>query len=373
MTKSQHILVLTEIYPSDEDNYSAVFIHNRLKEYQALGCKLTVLSFQASLPYSYQGVSVIPRGGLKADQNFDVVVCHAPNVRNQLLFLLSHSKKFKNIIFVLHGHEVIQKSRYYPKLYAFNNTIVKRLKSIVFDAYDYVKRLLMHCYVRKYLGKKLRIIFVSDWMKDAFVDNIKISEVRLENVSSVISNPVGNAFVENNFDFNGDKDADFITIRPFDSPIKAIDVVVKVAKENPDFSFHIYGKGEYFKHNDVPGNVKVFNRFINNDDIPALLNKYHVALLPTRLDSQGVMMCEIATFGMPIVVSDIPVCHSMMKEFYNVAYLDNDNPIFDARKFLDSVNPTAKTNKQKFNLDNTVRKEIAFVLANSPIRDAVNV
>ena len=373
MTTRKHILVLTEVYPSNKDNYSAIFVHTRLKEYRLAGYQITVLSFQAPSDYEFEGISIIAEKDFKSDGVYDAVICHAPNIRNHFRFLLSYAKYFKEIVFVLHGHEAIQKNHYYPKPYAFKDNMATKLKNILVNVYDYLKRFLMHCYVRKNLGKKLRIIFVSDWMRNAFIDNIKISEDSLKNKSAVISNPVGKAFVENNFDFKKEKIADFITIRPFDSPIKAIDVVVKTAQANPEFSFHVYGKGEYFKHNIVPDNIKVFYDFINNDDIPDLLNKYRAALLPTRLDSQGVMMCEIATYGMPIVVSDIPICHSMIGEFPNVAYVDNDNPIFNAAKFLSSVDVSAKANKQKFDLDNTVRTEIDFVLANSPGRDAVNV
>lgn len=74
---------------------------------------------------------------------------------------------------------------------------------------------------------------------------------------------------------------------------------------------------------------------------------------------------DLRTNGMLIVASDIPICHNMLSEFHNVEYLSDDNPIFDAKKFLDSVDATTKANKEKFNLDNTVRKEMAFVLANS--------
>lgn len=373
MGTSKHILVVTEIYPSEQDRYSAAFVHSRLKEYLAAGCNITVLSFRAVSPYEYEGIRVIPEKDFNVDSAYDVVICHAPNVRNQLRFLLFNSKNFDNIVFVHHGHEVLQKNRYYPKPFAFNHGITKKIKNILVSGYDYVKRFLLHCYVRKYLGKKLRIVFVSDWMKNAFIDNIKISNKSLEKTSAVISNTVGRAFIENNFDFKAEKLADFITIRPFDNSKMAIDVVINVAKSNPEYSFHIYGKGDYFKYHEIPSNVSVFYEFIRNEDIPALLNKYRVALLPTRWDSQGVMMCEIATFGMPIVVSDIPICHNMLNEFHNVYYLNNDNPAFDAKKFLESIDPEAKTNKQKFNLENTVQKEIAFVLANRPGRDAVNI
>ena len=44
----------------------------------------------------------------------------------------------------------------------------------------------------------------------------------------------------------------------------------------------------------------------------AILNSAKCALMPTRTDAQGVMMCEMVAFGMPLITSDIPVCHEVL-------------------------------------------------------------
>ena len=36
--------------------------------------------------------------------------------------------------------------------------------------------------------------------------------------------------------------------------------------------------------------------------------------MPTRADAQGVMACEMATFGIPLITSNIDVCKEVFKE-----------------------------------------------------------
>ena len=50
--------------------------------------------------------------------------------------------------------------------------------------------------------------------------------------------------------------------------------------------------------------------------------------MPTRTDAQGLMMCEMATYGMPVITTDIPVCHEVLDSFENVSMFDiNDTNV----------------------------------------------
>ncbi|TOA40349.1 glycosyltransferase, partial [Vibrio parahaemolyticus] len=102
---------------------------------------------------------------------------------------------------------------------------------------------------------------------------------------------------------------------------------------NPNKKIHIYGKGRYFNYNEAPENLTVFNEFIKQEDIPSVLNKYRAALMPTRCDAQGVMVCEIATFGMPVLTTDIPVNDEMFADFQNVVRLKEE--VFSTQLELD--------------------------------------
>ena len=120
---------------------------------------------------------------------------------------------------------------------------------------------------------------------------------------------------------------------------------------------HIYGGGNYFNYTDIPANVTLINRFLSPIEIPRVLNSYKYALMPTRLDAQGVMMCEMAVYGMPTIVSDIAVCHEMLDSYPNVLFIDNNR--FDC-KLNDIPQPLSSPNFS-FSVENTIHKEIELI------------
>jgi glycosyltransferase involved in cell wall biosynthesis len=86
--------------------------------------------------------------------------------------------------------------------------------------------------------------------------------------------------------------------------------------------------------------------------------------MPTRTDAQGVMMCEMATFGMPVITSDMDVCHEVLGEFDNVRFIQPDNSQADIVALLNELEeglPYAKNNKY-FN-NNTSGKELELILS----------
>ena len=67
------------------------------------------------------------------------------------------------------------------------------------------------------------------------------------------------------------------------------------------------------------------------------MKKSRCALMPTRTDAQGLMMCEMASTGMPLITSDIPVCHEVFDDFENVALINNDLVDVDLTEVLDRL------------------------------------
>ena len=127
---------------------------------------------------------------------------------------------------------------------------------------------------------------------------------------------------------------DFVTIRPLDGSKYAVDIVAKCAEQNPDHSFHIYGEGSYFKQCPPPANLVHFDRFVKQEEMAELLDRYKGALMPSRTDSHGVTMCEMAVTGIPLLVSDTEVSREVLAGFPNVEFIDNEKPSFEADTFL---------------------------------------
>jgi len=359
------ILILAEDYPSKDNIYALMYIHTRIKIYLENGLDVEVLSFSAKESYLFEGVNVFKEADILKNistNKYNLIISHAPNLRNHIRFINKNNKYFNKIIFFIHGHEVLKKSNYYPEPFFYNKPKFYILNKLFNDIYDKIKLRILESFIKRNLeSEKLKIIFVSEWMKDAFLENIKIPKKIINNNSVIISNTIGKEFIQKSYNFNSEKSADFITIRPFDDPKYGVDIVTEIAKQNPDYSFHLYGKGKYFDYNKKPDNLTVYNRFILNDAIPDLLDRYRAAIIPTRLDSQGVIMCETATYGIPLITSNLDICREMLKDFNNIAFIDNKKISFYAKKFFNEINTDAECNKQKFDLKNTVTKEIDYI------------
>lgn len=315
------ILVLAQDYPSISHPYAMAYVHSRNIVYAKLGHDVTVINFSAEESYIYEEIKVKTFSSKLLDEA-DIILSHAPNIRNHFKVLKNQSER--KIVFFFHGHEVLHRYGDYPVSY----TWIKEnyLKKLGLYCYDFLKINLVNYYMRKISKKnKLGIIFVSEWMEKQFIKNIKIDPNEIAK-KTIIPNACNSIFLEKKYEFDREKKlADYITIRPLDDSKYAIDLVVKFALNNPNKTFHIYGKGNYFKINKKPENVEVFNKFIQQKDIPNLLNKYSCAIMPTRYDSQGVMVCEMVTYGIPVITTEFSVCLEMLSEFKNVHFYKEDD------------------------------------------------
>ncbi|MEO9275021.1 glycosyltransferase family 4 protein [Marinomonas sp. 5E14-1] len=351
------ILVLSEGYPNPQKIYNMSFVHSRNIEYLKKNIEVDVISFSSKEDYVFEGVTVFTKRREINFDEYDVILSHAPNIRNHYKFLTKNYKRIKSIILFFHGHEILLTEDYYPSPYSWQNN-TSWISRVLRKKYDQFKLLLIRELLRR---NKVSCIFVSEWMLEEGFKNLKIKN-RTEISSKIINNSINHAFYNNRYICDPSyKKADFITIRPLDGRKYAVDKVVELASYNPSFTFHIFGKGELFKHIAKPDNVTVFDTFIEQKDIPELLNHYSAAVMPTRLDAQGVMMCEMASYGVPIIVSDLPVCREMLEGFPNCIFIGNDD--FSQMK-LDQLSLSPLTNFNvidKFSPEVLAKKELAFM------------
>lgn len=319
------ILVLAEHYVK-ERNYSLLYVHTRNLEYKKSGHDVTVINFREKESYTIDGVQVYgPKAFNEAFsiQDFDLVVSHAPNIKNHFRFLLPNVHKIKKLIFFIHGHEVLLKDKYYPKPFSFQKQ--RRLKRAIHYAYDRIKVRLFKIFLSFLIKRtKVHLVFVSKWMEDEFYKCINMEQKTLIKRSSIIHNPVNSNFINNQYSPTDEFDGDFITIRPFDGPKYCVDLVRRLALSNPKLKFSLYGEGDFFEHFNAPGNLTIHKGFLKHSEIPKVLNKHKAALMLTRLDAQGVMACEMAVYGIPLVTSDIPLKRQLLSDAENVSFLPND-------------------------------------------------
>ena len=136
----------------------------------------------------------------------------------------------------------------------------------------------------------------------------------------------------------------------------------QLAFANPDKKFLLVGKGEFFDHYEKAPNLIWMNRTMNHSEIIEHMQKSRCALMPTRTDAQGLMMCEMASTGMPLITSEISVCHEVFDGFDNVRLIRNDLcnvNLSDALNDLESNLPYAK--KDKYYNERTSKSEIEML------------
>lgn len=359
VSKIIDVLVISEDYSDNTGKVSLQYIHTRNLEYVKQGLSVEVLSFSCVNPYTFEGIRVIPLKTFEEERiKYSKLISHAPNIRNHYFFLKKNMSQFEKTIIFFHGHEVLRMSTAYPEPFSFVKKTTK-FRTIMRDLYDSFKFRKWAKFIRKN-NKDLILVFVSDWMFNEFSNNLKIDKSEIIEYH-IIHNSVGEYFEKNNYDFERKKEYDFITIRSsLDGSKYCIDVVNRLAHDNLDKKFLVIGKGDYFEFNNKSSNVDLINKQLKHIEIIELLNKSKYALLPTRTDSQGVMACEMLTFGIPLITSDIPVCIEMFAENSNVVFINNDFPVLDLTdEFWYQAIKNPKLDK--FSKKNTVDKELKII------------
>ena len=326
------VLVLSESYPTNDGKRDMYYVHSRNLYYKEHSVHVDVLNFSTKKEYLIDGIKVFGIRYFKEkyiNEKYDILVLHAANIKHHYRFLKKYGSGFLRFVFFFHGHEVFRCSKVYSKPFDYvkQKSILYRLTE---DVYDIFKLKLWNRTFKKCLYKSW-FVFVSEWMLNEFKRWIKLDENDLNYQYSIIYNCIGNAFEKGNYDINNSKEYDCISVRSdFDGSKYGVDIICKLAEKNPEKKFCLIGKGEYFSHKKKPDNLVIKQKQISHEEIIKMLNCSRCALMPTRTDAQGVMACEMATFGIPLITSDIPVCREVFKDFVNVRFIDNDN--------IDSVN-----------------------------------
>ena len=355
MNREQKILVIVTDYPDKVGNVKLQYIHTRNVAYLKFGLTVTVLNFAAKEDYFVDGIRVITLKTYKKEKKyFNELISHAPNIKQHLIFLILYGKYFLKYFFFFHGHEVLRCSKVYPKEYEYQQSIF--IKTWLKNIYDIVKLKIWKIFFLKVVDKS-RFIFVSNWMLEEFEKWVGIKRSCLKNRYYITYNSVGEIFEKKQYDFNCDKTYDFITIRSnLDGSKYCIDIVNNLAKVNPQYKFLVIGKGSFFQYYPKASNLEWLDKNLRHDEMIVLLNKSRCALMPTRVDSDGGSIIKKATFGIPLITSDLPVFYEIFHGFENVQYIDNKDAV-DLSSILVDIKATGTKNKKYF-LEKTIQEEI---------------
>lgn len=354
------LLILTANYPQLDGTHERMFVHVRNLYYAKQGIDVEVLNFATHVDYEIDSIKVISlKTYQKERKKYDILISHASNLRNQYIFLKRYEKRFPHIVFFFHGHEVLKLNEVYPKPYPYmkKSTI---FMSYIQKGYDWLKLKLWKKYYKE-LSYKSHYVFVSNWILNQFKKNTGLDNNTLNQKCLIINNSIGNSFETASYDYTSPKEYDFISIRSnIDGSKYGIDIVVNMAKHNPNANFLIIGRGRFFDYNSKPQNVHWINSSLNHTQILEYLNKSRCGILMTREDTQGVMTCELAAFGMPVITSNIDVCHEFFEPMPNVELINNDGeaPIMEICNRLEEKLPYPKD--KTYFAENTIAKEVTL-------------
>jgi glycosyltransferase involved in cell wall biosynthesis len=330
------VLVLVQDYPRLDGTVKLMYVHSRNLFYKDNGIDVEVLNFSSDSCYKIDGIKVITFNDYTdSSKEYDILISHAPNLRNHYRFLKRYGHRFKNYVFFFHGHEVLKINESYSKPYEYVKK--SKVKDFIQDIYDEIKLKVWNRYFVSVIDKS-NFVFVSQWMLDQFLKWTRIPYEKIRHKSSITYNCIGKKFEEYKYDSKTEKIYDFLTVRNnLDGSKYSIDLVNSLAENNPDYKFLLVGKGEFFQHYRKAENLLWLEENLNHTQIVYYLSMSRCALMPTRTDAQGLMMCEMASTGIPLITSDIDVCHEVFEGFSNVGFISNEDYKLELKPVLESL------------------------------------
>lgn len=357
------ILVLSGKYITPDGSTAQRFVHERNLVYQNSGLDVTVLNLSAVADYEIDGLHVIcfATYAEEVNQKYDILVMHQANLRHHYRFLKKYGDRFPHFVFIYHGYEILRCKKAYPKPYKYNSSC---LKNTAQDIYDIFRLSIWRHYLPK-VRYKSHYAFVSRWMMEQFLQSTKLPYSFIDGAYDIIYNGIGSIFERTVYDCATPKQYDFITIRhTIDTSKFCLDYINALANANPYRSFMIVGRGEYFSHYKKADNITWENRILDHQQVVDKLQTARCALMPTRTDAQGLMVCEMASIGMPVITSDIPVCHEVFDGFSNVALIKNDDVSVDLTAILADLERNEPYQTYgKYYSKNTGEKEVEMLRA----------
>lgn len=300
-------LLITNMYPKQDDLYRNAFIHRRVINYldfsQNINISVYVLNnnVKNKITYSFDSINIV-------EGNNESLIETINRMKPQKLlihFLDRHMMSIieqvsiKTIVWV-HGVEALG---WYRRLFNFN------LKEFPKYALQNTRQMWNFRKFIKHSDTNTSFVFVSEWMKNIleFDTGTKIKQF------DIIPNPIDDRLFQY-IEKSPELRKKILLIRPFASKKYANDIaieaILKLSKEDlfNDLEFTIYGEGKHFDSLTEPlkkfKNVKLYKNFLKQQEIAMVHKEHGIFLCPTRQDAQGVSMCEAMSSGLVPITSN---------------------------------------------------------------------
>ena len=371
-----NVLVLSNNYPSPQSLYRNMFVHKRVMAYKEdkLVCDVMRMNIFCKNGYEeFEGINVIEG---QADRlanildmgNIDTVCVHFLD-KNMWNVLKCYRERVRIIVW-LHGAEI---QPWWRRKHNYSTEEeLNRAKEETEERQAFWKSVFGE--VDKF---NIHFVFVSQYFADIVFEDYKITLAK--NKYSIIHNCIDT----NMFKYEKkepDQRKMLLSIRPYASRKYGNDLTVKtiqnLAKEHffKDLNFLIIGDGKLFEETLAPirryKNVEVRKTFLRQSEIAELYQKYGIALIPTREDTQGVSRDEAMASGLVPITNAVTAIPEFVDSSCGIlapdeGYLEMAAGIkalyYDADMFTHMSEKAAERVRKQSTKEYTIKEEIALI------------
>jgi len=323
------IAIVTPGYPSNE-NGGFGFVHARAKLYAPKNEVKVFTISSTNSSRNFEGIEIVEGShGFLQEQikkfTPKVLAIHFPDFRIIQLVKPLHYPK----VAWIHGHEILFSFKISSKAKNPFDFIKKRALLIPRQLYQMIL-------LRSFLPKINHVVFVSNWMKKAAEKSVF---KKFEN-AVIIPNPVDT----NLFRYvgpNTNEPKKIISIRSLHNSKYGIDVAIKAMANKRNVALDVFGQGKLYNKylhliDKTNSNTQIHHTSLNHDEIPSLLAKYSVFIAPSRVEAQGVSMCEAMACGLPIIASNIGGIPEFVRDGVD-GFLVKSNDPQELKKAIDKL------------------------------------
>jgi len=338
------IAVVSSRYPSPHSPYEYAFVHTRVKQYLAKGEQVTVLvPAKERAAYEFEGVRVhrMPVAEMPAILGQHEVamlhllhVSYVPERDGSLIYEFLWREQQPTVMFV-HGIEV-------QKVFLARREQIHWLqpRSIAVSLYhDFFQIPKMRRHLVRFLEAhpRVRFVAVSRWMLAEVKRNLGLD---LSAKAEIIPNGINTQL----FAFK-DRWAfrqRLLTIRPLILGGKyAVDLALETMRYvPPSISLDIYGRGPHaakirdrIQAYGLQRQVRLSEGFFAHPELPQVHEGHGIYYAVTRMDAQGVSMCEAMASGLPVV--SFAICG--IPEFVHHGQTGLLIPPYDVRRAAEAI------------------------------------
>lgn len=379
--------IISGDYPSNDNFYGDTFVHSRALYYKK-EFDVEVIGYlpnlSSAIQYEFETIQVFKTFQLNEfceklkSSKPDVIICHF--VQHQYLNFLLRLRL--PLIVTFHGFDVLSWKR---RLMNYKSPgSLPYLLSYVKE--NRIQRSGLSSFVKKAnLRDDIQFVFVSNWLYRCAEHDLGIC---FDN-----AHIIPNGIDLNLFQYkekNQQLRKKILLLRSFKARNYANDIAIEaisILSKRPFFSeleFLIQGEGYLFGNLTKTltrfKNVTLNESFVSNRDIPNIFADYGIFLCPSRLDTQGVSMCEAMASGLVPLTTPIGGIPEYATDNHSALYANSSHEMADKIEFL-FKNPdafsrlsagAAKAILEKCDLRETAQKEITLMMdltnkSNSPV------